>query len=221
MYISITEFIKAPSAGLKRGGIVPYVERFLPGKRLVRFYCLGIDYYFDQITEFSGKIDNDKDRDIIDTALREFQEETGSVFPPITRRDLIAQNADVLYDDLTLLIFVRVNVDMLNIVDRYDIYIQPKIAIFEEWKQKHPVNPWMTEKTSVIPQRRQLSAEESALNPEIATLIWLTESQLRAALEENNVPPVFFYYPSGRLLLQGFSNRSTDQCLSPRVTERR
>lgn len=212
MYILITEFLKSPHPGLKRGGIVPYTEQHLPSNRLVKLYCLGLDYISGDITEFSGKIDKMNDRDIIDTALREFQEETGNVFPPITREDLIAQNADVLYDNLALIVFVRVDVDMMDIVDHYDNYIQKKIARFEEWKQVHPREPFTT-KTYVIPRKtRKLSTEESALNPEISTLIWLTESQLRTALEQNNVPPVLFYYPSGRLLLQKFSDRTTDLC---------
>lgn len=186
MYIPITEFLKSPPRGLKRGGIVPYVDRFIPDKGLIRFYCLGLDYSSGDITEFSGKVDK-KDHDIIDTSLREFQEETRNVFPPITREDLISQNVNVLYDNLALIIFVRVDVDMLDIVDRFDNYSQPFIDRYEE---------------------------EATLIPELSTLIWLTEAQLSISLEQNNVPPVLFYYPSGRLLLQKFSNRATDQCQS-------
>lgn len=196
MNLHIQEFLRSPLPGLKRSGIVPYTDKIHPKSR---YYCLGIDYYFGHITEFAGKVDTLKDGDIIDTALREFHEETGGIFAPLTREDLISQNVEILHDDLSLLVFVRVDVDNLtDSVSRYARYIQPKIMAYEQWKLK-------TQKRKHL-QKKVLSPEESALNPEISTLIWLSEVQLRTSLRENNVPPIRFYYPSGRLLIRKFSD---------------
>lgn len=180
-YISIVEFIDliakmSRSERLHRGGIIPYTTGEINGFTYT-FYCLGLDYSSGNITDFAGKREP-RDRDIIETSIREFQEETLGVFGPLRREDLIRREASVLYDHQSATIFVPFNnIDMMRIVDNY------------------------TRST------RGLRSE-----PELSMLVWMDDYQLRMALMQNKQDPIIFYYPTGRLLSQIFSDEETEQC---------
>ena len=53
--------------------------------------------------------------------------------------------------------------------------------------------------------------------PELSMLIWMNDHQLRMALTQNKREPTIFYYPTGRLLSQIFSDEEMDQCNPERV----
>lgn len=96
-----------PGYYLLRGGIIPYVV--VPtdeGDQVV--YGFGLDSTSADLTDFGGKRDP-KDRDIIDTAIREFGEETLSVFGKLNRRDLIGSR--IIYDSIIAIILYRYNID--------------------------------------------------------------------------------------------------------------
>lgn len=160
-----------------RGGIIPYLTTEVAGFPQT-FYCLGLDYSSGNITDFAGKREYQRDRDIIDTSLREFQEETLRVFGNLTREDLIRRRSTVIYDHQSVAILVPfTNLDMLRIADNY------------------------------LRSTRSLRKE-----PELSMLIWLNDHQLRTAITENKRDPTVFYYPTGRLLCQVFSDEEREQC---------
>ena len=62
-----------------RAGIIPYVK--YKNKIL---YALGVDSVSGQLTDFGGRFDKKKDKNIKDTAIREFREESLNVFGILT-----------------------------------------------------------------------------------------------------------------------------------------
>lgn len=174
-----------------RGGIVPYtiIPSFLPDQspesKTITFYCFGLDTSSGDVTDLSGKVDEKYDRDILDTAIREFTEETLGAFGPVTREDVLAQNAETIYDGLSLMIFVYFEVDVLyRVVDEFERLLQ------------------------IERERRDALGDNSLI--ELSMIFWLSEQELRAALTAPH--PVVFYYPTGRLLVQRYANDATNQC---------
>jgi len=88
----------------KRAGIVPYR---IDQKGQIRFIW-GIDTGSSDITDLGGRTESN-DRDSLDTAIREFREESFGVFGRITR-DQIGRSLAIYRKDL-LIIFVRLDYD--------------------------------------------------------------------------------------------------------------
>lgn len=104
---------------LKRGGIVPYVRFRAEDGTEETFYCFGVDYGSGDITDLSGRRDRD-DTTILKTAIREFTEETLNVFPKMTEEAIKAQEALVVYDDLSMMMFVQFDLPNLqDVLDRF------------------------------------------------------------------------------------------------------
>jgi hypothetical protein len=158
---------------LLRGGIIPYIV--VPtDDGIQRLYGFGLDSTSADLTDFGGKRDPD-DRDIIDTAIREFDEETLSVFGQVTPQDLVGST--IIYDSQSAIIFYR-----------YEIKPESILPLIQEFKD------------------RAKRLRES----EITTLVWLTEDQLRRAVQLNRYSiegfqPFIIYYPTLRLLNAYFS----------------
>lgn len=83
------------SLNIPRAGIIPYT--IVNGQIFIIF---GLERGIGSISDFGGKKEAN-DRDLIDTALREFREETLNQFPEISREGLINLNPICLYDDIT------------------------------------------------------------------------------------------------------------------------
>ena len=158
---------------LKRAGIVPMIRR-----NKYTFYGFGLDQSSGDINEFAGKREK-IDSDMLEAALREFNEETLGVFN-ITRRLIEDQDSEVLFDSQSCLFFVEIeDKNMMKIVDEFNQKIK-------EMKKKR-------------------------IKIENGLLFWITEEQLRAllAIQRPNRDtrfPVFFHYPSRRLLTYKFGN---------------
>jgi hypothetical protein len=108
-----------PEPYLIRGGIIPYiVVPTTDGDQII--YGLGLDSTSADLTDFGGKRDP-RDRDIIDTAIREFGEETLSVFGQLTPRDLIGSR--IIYDSQSAIIFYRYDIDpneISNLIEEFN-----------------------------------------------------------------------------------------------------
>jgi|DewCreStandDraft_4_1066084.scaffolds.fasta_scaffold02053_33 hypothetical protein len=91
----------------RRGGILPYTV--IDG---VRLYCFALDSSSADLTDFGGRRDR-RDKDILETALREFYEESLGVFGNIRYSDLL--NLEAIYtrvdeDRYTMMLLLPVNV---------------------------------------------------------------------------------------------------------------
>ncbi len=85
--------------GVFRAGIIPYCI-----KDEIKYFCFGVEDGVGALADFGGQVDP-ADRNLLDTAVREFTEETAGVFGEIDRDRLNsstclmgALTVDILYE---------------------------------------------------------------------------------------------------------------------------
>jgi hypothetical protein len=72
------------------------------------YFGLGVDCLSHDLTDFGGNVHKNKEN-VIEGALREFEEETLGIFKKITINDI--KQYPVVYDSKNLIIFIHVSVD--------------------------------------------------------------------------------------------------------------
>lgn len=87
-----------------RGGIILYTV-----VNDAVYFGLGLDSHTHDLTDFGGSIYYPVDKNVIDGAIREFQEETLEIFEPITKESI--GKCPVIYDDNNLVIFMMITID--------------------------------------------------------------------------------------------------------------
>ena len=88
----------------QRAGIIPYTV--VNG---AIYLGMALDSRTHDLTDFGGGVIYRTDRDAIRGALREFEEETLSIFEPISSEDI--GHCPVIYDDRNLIVFVHIDID--------------------------------------------------------------------------------------------------------------
>lgn len=73
------------------------------------YFCLGLDSNTHELTDFGGSVKYKIDGTPVVGALREFEEETLSIFDTISPEDI--KHYPVLYDDHNMIIFINMHVD--------------------------------------------------------------------------------------------------------------
>ena len=91
-----------------RGGVIVYT--IVNGKL---FFGLGVDTKSGDLTDFGGGIRYKKDQNAIQGALREFMEESLSVFGVFTQEDV--QKNLVVYSPNMLILFIHLKLDIANV----------------------------------------------------------------------------------------------------------
>lgn len=81
----------------QRAGIIMY--------NCYGFY-MGLDHRFKEYSDFGGGINVRRDSDFVETAIREFEEETKEAYGTFSRENI--QDSWVVYDSITVIIFVRI-----------------------------------------------------------------------------------------------------------------
>lgn len=110
----------------KRAGVILYTVY-----NTATYFGFGLDSVSHDLTDFAGHIDYELDKNVIDGALREFNEETLGIFDNVTS-DVVA-DCPVIYDKQNLLIFVHVDIhpniisSKLNSKFKQEIEKDPKI----------------------------------------------------------------------------------------------
>jgi hypothetical protein len=102
MFCSLGEFKQKDK--MKRGGCIIYTKT----SEGVRF-CLGLDRKYKELTDFGGSYDKKKDKDIVDTALRELKEESLGLCSFNRSKDLDVCTA--LYNAKDFILFIPVIID--------------------------------------------------------------------------------------------------------------
>ena len=87
------------------------------------YFCLGIDRRHREYTDFGGGVTK-RDRDTLDSALREYHEETLDIHP-IDKRN--TGDSFVVYDRNMLILFYEVD----------DYIMEPSVDLFCWERQKH------------------------------------------------------------------------------------
>ena len=87
-----------------RAGVIIYT--FFDG---IIYFGLGVDAKTHDLTDFAGSIKYKIDIDVIHGALREFEEESLSIFNPITIDDI--SQCPVIYDESNLIIFIHLMIN--------------------------------------------------------------------------------------------------------------
>lgn len=95
----------------KRAGIIPYIE-----KNGVKFYAFGVENAVAAICDFGGHREA-SDGDALDTAIREYREESLAVFGPMSREQL--QDCTVIEGYGTLEILVPVSGELFSYTEAF------------------------------------------------------------------------------------------------------
>jgi hypothetical protein len=97
------------------------------------FYMgLCVDAKSHDLTDAGGRVNYETDHNVIQGAIREFEEETLGIFDPIEFDDI--KDCPVIYDDQNLIIFMHINIDP-NLVSKvfHESYLQtPKRRNYPE-----------------------------------------------------------------------------------------
>lgn len=174
--LSVYHFLKR-NIRLRRAGIIPIIKR-----NGHTFYGLGLDQSSGDINEFAGGREKE-DKDMLETALREFHEETFGIFY-IDRQMIEEQNNDVLFDDKSCIFFVTLESKNLTLyIDKFNHKVQEMKR--NKIKIENGLLFWITEE-----QLKILLASQRP-NP--------TQKY-----------PIFFHYPTRKLLTLKFGN--TNNC---------
>ncbi len=104
----------------RRGGILPYTV--IDG---VRLYCFALDSSSADLTDFGGSRDT-RDKDILETALREFKEESLGVFGNVTYEDLLDVEA----------IYTRVNENRYAMMLLLPVKVRDLMEPVEEFSRR-------------------------------------------------------------------------------------
>jgi len=91
---------KKNTEDIVRAGIIPY--RYSKNGLI---FLMGVDKKFKEITDFGGGYNRKKDKNKVDTALREFKEETLGIFGEITREQI--QDSLAIINNKNLIIFLH------------------------------------------------------------------------------------------------------------------
>jgi len=98
---------------IRRAGVVVYS---VIGDEI--YFGLGVDSKHSEITDFGGSVEN-RDKDAIDGAIREFREESLNAFGNLTRS--MISNCFVMHDASTLIVFVHLSIDPQEVSNRFEL----------------------------------------------------------------------------------------------------
>lgn len=96
------------------------------------YFGLGLDSRTHDLTDFGGGVVYTHDKNVINGALREFEEETLQIFETLKHEDI--KNCPVVYDNNNLIIFMHLNVDPDEISSRFN----EKYKEYIETNKKEP-----------------------------------------------------------------------------------
>ncbi|CAH6418468.1 Hypothetical protein HVR_LOCUS167 [uncultured virus] len=147
-----------------RAGVIPFVQR---GE--IRFFGFGVENGVAAIGDFGGHYEN-KDRDLLDTAIREYNEEAFQVFGELNREML--QNCYVLEGNDTLEILLPVRDPFYQYTQKFHELVGSNI--------EHEVQSivWLS-------RRQVLTAIDSQESAYEGTKIYHMYSRIRDTLHKN------------------------------------
>jgi len=121
------------------------------------YFGMGLDTKTKDITDFGGGVSYKTDYNAIYGALREFQEETLSIFKKINIDDIV--NSPVIYDLNNLIIFIYVELNPTDICNKFN------------------------EKFIKISNQKLTKKNE----PEVCGIVWLNFEQLDFCIKTNGI----------------------------------
>lgn len=133
------------------------------------YFGLGLDSRTHDLTDFGGGVVYKIDKHAINGALREFEEETLSIFDPIQFEDII--DCPVIYDNRNLIIFVHLNVDPDTVC----------LAFIEKFKKSMADN--VGDITEHSGKRRSRESKE----PEVCGITWLTWGEFQYCIANRGI----------------------------------
>lgn len=122
---------------------------------------LGLDSRTHDLTDFGGGVIYKTDVNVVRGALREFDEETLSIFETIAHDSI--KHCPVIYDNNNLIIFVRINT--------------------------HPdvVSKIFNEQYNRIIEMRKCSSPRKHRDPEVCGITWLTWEEFQHSIKEKGI----------------------------------
>lgn len=140
----------------RRAGVIIYT---VVGESI--YFGLGLDSRTHDLTDFGGGVCYRKDHNVVNGALREFDEETLSIFEPITFDKI--KHCPTIYDNNNLIIFIHMN-------------IEPDI-----------VSRKFNEQYTRIIEMRKCGSPRRHRDPEVCGITWLTWEEFRYCIKENGI----------------------------------
>jgi hypothetical protein len=150
----------------KRAGIVLVSFDLNTDKQPRRYIGLGIDSRTCDLTDFGGKFCSIYDRHILDTALREFDEETLYMFNKLTYEDV--KDSFCLYNKKIFVLFLNI------------------IKVFPKFNRNSFNNSFIDR----VKKATDVSKIYNTLPPEITGIIWVETSDLSNLLKSNQMFPL-------------------------------
>ena len=110
----------------QRAGVILYYSK---GNK--KYFVAGLDYETNEITDFGGHICK-RDNNIVETALREFNEETRGLFNDYVDIDSL-YDCPAIYNDVVVIVFVRIP-DFKDFCIRVNRFMNTNNSISDEIK---------------------------------------------------------------------------------------
>jgi len=107
-----------PDNLMKRGGCIMYTATPEGFK-----FCFGIDSVHLELTDFGGSFDTNKDKNIIDTAFREFKEESLGLIDLDPKQEEL-KIASAVYNHKDLIVFIPVSLDTEAFTNKFNEAIE-------------------------------------------------------------------------------------------------
>ncbi len=142
----------------KRAGVIMYTTY-----NGVLYFGLGVDQKSHDLTDFGGGVYYTGDRNAVRGALREFDEETLSIFKNITPEEI--SHCLSIYDENNLIIFVRIamNPDLVS----------------KTFNETYNTITLAHELSDTKPKKSQI--------PEVCSITWLTWEELQYCINEPGI----------------------------------
>jgi len=131
------------------------------------FFGLGLDSRTHDLTDFGGGVIYKIDKNVINGALREFEEETLQIFEEITPEDI--KKCPVIYDDKNFIIFIHLSIDP-------DVVCSSFNARHETFMEHN-----RSQRIKYEGSRRKFR------DPEICGITWLTWEEFQRAIKSEGI----------------------------------
>jgi hypothetical protein len=125
------------------------------------YFGVGLDSRTHDLTDFGGGVCYKTDHNVIKGALREFDEETLSIFEPITLEKI--KHCPTIYDNNNLIVFIHMQIDPDTVSQRFN------------------------EKYTRVIEMRKCGSHRRHRDPEVCGITWLTWEEFRYCIKENGI----------------------------------
>jgi hypothetical protein len=157
------------------------------------YFGMGLDSRTHDLTDFGGGVSYSTDKNVINGALREFQEETLKIFEDLTIDNI--GHCPVIYDSKNLIIFLHANIDPNEVCNKFK---RNYILHEEERKQKRLDLGMTSGETELVEEylsptfmdynKKYLRRPDSLMcDPEVCAITWLSWEDFQLSIKTEGI----------------------------------